>query len=421
MTVADISIWLYNLALIPVVAFSVLFIILVGTNLLVDRKSPARKTDPTFTPRVTIQIPSFNDPVAERCVLACLELDYPKDLFDIMIVDDSTDVSTQKRLKGLAKKHDRVSYVHRVNREGYKPGALRDAMHLVQGEFIVIFDADFVPKKEFLREIVQPFKDEKVAIVQGRQAFLNKDVNLVSRFAAYLLMVHHYIYMPINDHVNAVFFCGTAGALRKSAIEEVGGWNAASVTEDSDLSVKILAKGYRALYIPIDTPSEVPVTLENFIKQQMRWSFGNVRVFFDHTKDILFSRKFSFGQRAMISFFTLGNFLAPAVILMTIFGFMGWFFGAPELFGWQDIGIFAFKIIITAGFLVLALVMLLKAKRVREFPTLLLAAVSVSLILAVVNTYAIYRAVFHPQKPLFSSQKNSWICTPKSGNEEFHA
>ncbi len=418
MTPHDVTLILYNLALLPVVFFSLLFVILTALSAYFDpprraRLGPAPRL--ARHPHVTVQVPAFNDPIALRCLDACRAFTYPA--YDIMIVDDSTDEGTARKLAAYARRHRNVTYVHRDNRRGYKPGALKEAMPLVKGEIVALFDADFVPRKDFLERIVKPFEDERVAIVQGRQGFLNARKNLIARFASYLLQVHHYIHMPINQRANSVFFCGTAGAIRKRAIEEVGGWNPASITEDTELSVRILARGYRTVYLPFETPSEVPVTIESFLKQQMRWCFGNVRVFFDNYRQILFRRGLTLGQRLMITYLTLGNFIAPLVLLMTIAGFAGWFSGDLRLFGLGDVADFLLKFLYTAGFFLMGFVMLLKRGSPREFPQLLLAGVSVSLLLAAANSVAVYRALFQKGKPLFA--RNSWICTPKTGNERY--
>jgi cellulose synthase/poly-beta-1,6-N-acetylglucosamine synthase-like glycosyltransferase len=418
MTPYEISLLLYNIALIPVMIVSLVFLFITLLSIFFnDPIIPKKKKE--ITPFVTVQIPSFNDTVAVKCVESCLKLDYPKNKFEIMILDDSTDVKTQKLLKAYEKKYPGfVRYVHRENRHGYKPGALKDAMHLVKGEIIVIFDADFEPKPDFLKKIVAPFEDKKVAVVQGRQGFSNADTNLVSKFASYLLKIHHSILMPINNKANTVFFCGTAGAIRKSALLEAGGWNTDSITEDTDLSVKILAKGYKNVYLKIETPSEVPVTIEAFIKQQVRWTFGNMRVFLDHYKLILFSKKLKLKQKFMITFLTCGNLIAPLVLIMTIAGMLGWFLGEPQLFQLAQLQEFFIKIFYTAGFFIMAIVMLYRDKNLKQFPSFVLASISLSIILAVANTIAVFKAIFMKNKPLYANN-NSWVCTPKQGNHNY--
>lgn len=411
MTPHEITLVVYNLTLLPVVFFSALFFMLSVLNLFVDKPVKVKKS--SYQPSVTVQIPSYNDPIAAKCIEACLQFTYKN--YDILILDDSTDKKTAKLLKSYAK-HPNVTYIHRENRRGYKPGALQDAMPHVKGDIIVIFDADFVPQKDFLERIVTPFKDEKVAIVQGRQGFINKDFNLISRFAAYTLMIYHTIVMPINNKANTVMFCGTAGAIRKSALMAVGGWNAKSVTEDSDLSVKILSKGYKSVYMPFETPSEVPVTLEVFLKQQMRWCYGMIRVWIDHMGEILYKRGLTIRQRLMITYITLGNLIAPVVVIMTIAGFSGWFVGDPQLMTMSELSKFVITIFYTAGFLVMGAVALYKYRSLKEFPHMLLSTFAISMILAVANTVAIFKAVFMKDKPLFAKQNNSWICTQKQGN-----
>lgn len=419
MTPQDITLLLYNLAVIPVAFFSVLFFLFTIMNLFMDGPEKRRRA-PKEWPFVTVQVPTFNDVVALRCINACLKLDYPADKFQIMIIDDSTDQGTAKQLKAVADKHPgKIRFVHRKHRRGYKPGALKDAMHLVKGDIITILDADFIPPKHYLKRLVPYFQDPKVAIVQGRQTFVNAEVNLISRMAAYLLMVLHIILMPINNKFNTVLFCGTAGALRKSAIKKVGGWNTDSITEDADLSIKLLSNGYKSIYVKLDVPSEVPVTLESLIKQHMRWAFGVVRVFFDHWRLIWFSRKLKFAQRVMISFLTLGNIIAPFVIFMTVFGFLGWFFGDPHLFDAAEVIEFILKFVYTLGFLFLASVMLKKDKKFNELPHLIVGVFSVSIVLAVSNSVAVFKAIFMKDKPLFTKAKNSWIVTPKSGNADY--
>ncbi|HJX05923.1 MAG TPA: glycosyltransferase family 2 protein [Candidatus Nanoarchaeia archaeon] len=417
MTPQEISLAIYNLTLLPVVFFSILFLLMAVLNIFMDRPDKNQRTKPLkHFPFVTVQVPSFNDPVAIKCIECCRKFDYPKNRYEIMILDDSTDLKTQKMLKKYAKNYPGfMKYIHRENRIGYKPGALQAAMPYVKGEIIVIFDSDFLPAKDFLKKIVAPFEDPKVAVVQSRQGFINKDVNLISRFAAYLLLVHHVMLMPVYNKLNTVFFCGTGGAIRKSVIDEVGGWKIDSITEDTDLSIRILSKGYKNVYLKLETPSEVPITLEGFITQQVRWTFGNVRAFIDNIKRIAYQGQLRVTQKAAITFMTMGNIIAPAVILMTLAGLTGWFLGEPQLFEFSQLMELIIKFAYTAGFLILATITLIKHKSMADLPKLVLAAFSISIILAFANCVAIFRAIFMKDKPLFG-RKTSWLCTPKQGN-----
>lgn len=410
MTLAyNATLFLYNLALIPVIAFSVIFLIFTIINLIVDKKEKPNKHALIELPFISVQIPSFNDPIAERCVKKCMKFDYPKNKYEIIIVDDSTSIETQNILSKYAEKNPGfIKYQHRNNRIGFKPGALKEAMPITKGEIMVIFDADWIPKKDFLKRIIKPFADPEIAIVQSRQGFYNKDTNLITKFAAYALMVYHTIVLPINNRLNCVFFCGTAGAIRKSAFEEVGGWNAESITEDTELSVNLLLKGYKSVYLKMETPSEVPDTFESFIKQQMRWCYGNTRVFFDNAKKILFKKGLTLTQRVMITYTTLSNIIAPIVIAMTFFGFSMWFLGEPALFRFNDVLDLIIKILLTGGFLLMGFVTLFKHKLLKEVPYLIGAVFTVGLVLAAGNAYAFIKAILN--------QKLHWYCTPKIDN-----
>jgi len=419
MTPQGISLLVYNLALIPVVFISSLFLMIAILSIYFDRPKKERAAAKLkHYPFVTVQIPSFNDPIAVHCIKSCMKFDYPKDKYEIMIVDDSTDQKTKDSLRKMAEKNPlMVKYFHRKDRAGFKAGALKAATPFAKGEIMVLFDADFLPAPDFLRKIVVPFKDPNIAVVQARQGFSNHETNLISRFAAYLLMIHHAVFMPVNNSLNSVFFCGTAGAIRKSAMLEVGGWTPGSITEDTELSIRLLAKGYKNVYLKFETPSEVPVTMESFLKQQLRWTYGNMRAFIEHFPTIVYKKGLKLRQRVMIIFMTCGNIIAPAVVIMTLAGLTGWFLGEPELFRFSQLAEFLIKFFYTMGFLAIAGITFFKLKKIREFPHLLLASFSLSIVLAFANTVGIFKALFLSHRPIYS--EGSWPCTPKEGNKLF--
>ncbi len=408
----DIALFVYNLSLLPIVFFSILFIILALLNIFIDKRKENNAPELKELPFITVQIPTYNDPIAERCISHCLEFNYPKGKYEIIIADDSTNQETQNLLARFEEQNPGfVKYLHREHRKGFKAGALKNSMKHAKGELIVIFDSDWMPGKDFLSNVVKPFSDPNVAIVQTRQGFYNKDSNIITRFAAYLLMIYHAVIMPINNRVNCVFFCGTAGAIRRSVFEKVGGWNLNSLTEDSDLTVRMLLRGYKTVYLDFATPSELPATFESFLKQQMRWCYGNTKVFFDNALNVLFKKGITLSQRAMIIFVTLGNIAAPFVFIMTIAGFSGWFLGEPELFSFNDVVDMAIRFLLTAGFLVMGIMALYKNKALKEFPYLVLASLTMGLVLAAANSIAFFKAAFNKQL--------SWFCTAKEGNSKF--
>jgi len=406
MTPHEITLLFYNIAVLPVVFLSVLFLILVFINLVVRKKEEHAPL--AEYPFVTVQVPAYNDPVAARCIEHCLAFDYPADKYEIAICDDSTDISTQNILKAFAEKHANIKYFHRTNRNGFKAGALRDAMPHCKGEIISIFDADWLPPKDFLKIITAPFADPKVAIVQARQGFYNMRTNLITRFASYTLMMYHTIIMPINNRINCVFFCGTAGALRRSAFESVGGWNTTSITEDSDLSVRLLLKGHKSVYLDYEILSEVPETFEGFIKQQMRWVYGNARVFFDNWRSILFRKGLTPWQRLMIMFVTLSNGSSFIVLLMTAAGLSGWFTGTPQLITLSDMTRMLSNFAVTGGFIFAGTFTLAKQRQLREMPHLILSCLSLGLLLAGASAIAFGKASMN--------RRMHWFCTPKAAN-----
>ena len=363
-------------------------------------------------PFITVQIPTYNDPVAERCVRQCLKFDYPKDKYEIVIADDSTNIETQNILKRYSEDYQGfVKYVHRDKRENFKPGALKNAMQYSKGEIITIFDADWIPAPDFLRKIIEPFSDKKIAVVQAGQGIYNENTNLITRFATYVMWMYHQIVMPISNKVNCVFFCGTAGAIRRSAFEDVGGWNLKSITEDTDLTVNLLLKGYKTVYLEFETPSEVPDTFEGFIKQQMRWCYGNTRVFIDNASAILLNKNLNIKQKLMIMYVTLGNSVAPLIVMMTFFGFAGWFLGDIKLFSFSDIINFLIKFAYTSGFMVIGIVTLYRKRKLSKFPSFLLSGLTVGIITSVANSIAFTRAV--------ANKRLHWFCTPKVANGTF--
>ncbi len=412
MTPQSAALFMYNLALLPIIFFSVLFILLSLINLFVDNDKKIKYRKMKELPFVSIQIPTFNDPVAERCLKQCMKFDYPRNRYEIIIADDSTNTATQKLLKGYVDKNRAfIKYIHRDNRENFKPGALMNALSQTKGEILIIFDSDWIPRKDFLKKIIEPFSDPKVAIVQSRQGVYNQKTNLITRFASYLIMIHHLVIMPIGNKVNCVFFCGTGGAIRKSVLEEADGWNVDSITEDSDLSVNLLLQGHKSVYLDFETPSEVPDSFEGFIKQQMRWCYGNTRVFFDNALGIMFMGKIGIRQRLLILYITLGNIIAPVVVVMTFFGFAGWFLGEITLFRAGDLIPLFNKFLYTSGFLFMGIMTLYKKRQLGELPYLLLAGFTIGIVLAVANSIAFFRAV--------SNKKLHWFCTPKLANDRF--
>lgn len=231
-------------------------------------------------PFVTVQLPIYNEMyVIERLIDAVAEFDYPKDRYEIHILDDSTDETIEIVAAKVAEykaKGYNIEQVTREVRQGFKAGALRDGMAAAKGEFMAIFDADFLPKKDFLLRTIPFFQDEKVGVVQTRWEHINEDYSLITRLQALQLNVHFTVEQV--GRMNGEYmlqFNGTAGVWRRKTIEDAGGWEADTLTEDLDLSIRSQLKGYKIRFLEnIGSPAELPAEMNSFKSQQFRWMKG---------------------------------------------------------------------------------------------------------------------------------------------------
>jgi cellulose synthase/poly-beta-1,6-N-acetylglucosamine synthase-like glycosyltransferase len=234
-------------------------------------------------PRVTIQLPMYNEMyVAERLIDAVVKMDYPKDLLEIQVLDDSTDetVSIASRRVDYYKNQGLdISYLHRENRKGFKAGALEEGMKVAKGEFIAVFDADFIPHKHFLTNTIQFFTAPKVAMVQMRWSHLNRNFSLMTNLQSIFLDGHFVVEHTARNRSGRFFnFNGTAGIWRKTAIIDGGGWQHDTLTEDLDLSYRTQMKGWQFIYLPEHSvPAELPVDIVAFKAQQHRWAKGSIQ------------------------------------------------------------------------------------------------------------------------------------------------
>jgi len=243
---------------------------------------PPRRSEPR--PPVTIQLPLYNERyVVERLIDEVVKMDYPRELLQIQVLDDSTD-DTAPFAEALVERYRNmgypIEYHHRTNRDGYKAGALQEGLKTATGELVAIFDADFCPPPEFLDRTVDFFSDPKVGVVQTRWSYLNRDYNFLTEVEAMLLDGHFILEHGARSRAGLFFnFNGTAGILRKAMIDDAGGWQHDTLTEDSDLSYRAQLKGWRFVYLPgLDCPSELPVEMHGFQVQQARWAKGLTQV-----------------------------------------------------------------------------------------------------------------------------------------------
>ncbi len=234
-------------------------------------------------PRITVQLPIFNEQfVVDRLLQAVCNLDYPSEKLDIQLLDDSTDetAAVAKRLvENYASQGFPISYHHRTNRHGFKAGALAEGLKSARGEFVAIFDADFVPPRDFLQRTIHHFTDPKIGMVQTRWTHINRNYSFLTEVEAILLDGHFVLEHSGRARSNVFFnFNGTAGLWRRRAIEEAGGWQHDTLTEDTDLSYRAQLKGWKFLYLQdVECPAELPVEMTAFKTQQARWAKGLIQ------------------------------------------------------------------------------------------------------------------------------------------------
>ena len=242
------------------------------------------ETPLTSFPKVTIQIPLYNEKfVVARIIDRVAAIDYPKDRLQIQVIDDSTDESIQIAAERIASHKASgfdIEHIRRSNRIGYKAGALADAMESVSGEFIAIFDADFLPEPDFLMKTLGQFHSPDVGLVQTRWSYLNSKSNRLTQLQTIMLDAHFGVEQVTRFGKGVYFnFNGTAGVWRKSTIEDAGGWKSDTLTEDTDLSYRAQLKGWKFVYCPdVTCPSEIPETMRAFKIQQHRWAKGTIEV-----------------------------------------------------------------------------------------------------------------------------------------------
>jgi cellulose synthase/poly-beta-1,6-N-acetylglucosamine synthase-like glycosyltransferase len=274
-------------------------------------------------PKVTVQLPIYNERyVIERLVDAVAQFDYPRELFEIQVLDDSTD-ETQAVARGCVERHRAlgvpITYLHRDNREGFKAGALQEGLKAATGELVAIFDADFIPPADFLRRTVPYFIDPKIAMVQTRWSYVNRNYSTLTEVEAILLDGHFAIEHSSRFRTGLFFnFNGTAGIWLREAIEDAGGWQHDTLTEDTDLSYRAQIRGWRFLYLPeIDCPSELPVEMTAFKSQQARWAKGLMQTA-KKVLPLVFRADVPPSTKAEAFFHLTANISYPLMVLLSI-------------------------------------------------------------------------------------------------------
>jgi len=363
-------------------------------------------------PRVTVQLPMYNEQfVIDRLIEAVCAMDYPSDKLEIQVLDDSTDETVQvaadivARYKALG--HP-IEYIHRTNRNGFKAGALDEGLKIAKGEFIAIFDADFVPPKDWIMKVIHHFAEPGVGMVQTRWTHLNRDYSLLTQIEAILLDAHFVIEHGSRVRTGEFFnFNGTAGMWRRQAISDGGGWQHDTLTEDTDLSYRSQMAGWRFKYLPeVECPSELPIEMTAFKTQQARWAKGLIQVSIKLLPKI-FSSEMTRKRKIESVYHLTANIAYPLMIVMTALlvpsmvcrFYQGWF---QMLL--IDVPLFTASTLSIAVFYLLSQRVLFPKTWLRTFLYLpFIMALGIGL--TVTNTKAVMEALF--------GVKSAFVRTPK--------
>ena len=316
-----------------------------------DVPRPVGRLEPL--PVVTVQLPIYNEVyVVERLVEAVAALDYPKELLEIQILDDSTD-ETRHVAAAVAERYRRSGYdvvhVARDHRDGFKAGALQAGLERARGEFLLIFDADFVPRPDMLRECLPHFTDPAVGMVQARWEHLNRDFSLLTRIQSIFLDGHFVIEHTARHRSGRFFnFNGTAGIWRRRCLAEAGGWQSDTLTEDLDVSYRAQLAGWRFVYLKdLVVPAELPVDIDGFKTQQHRWTKGSIQTSRKLLPEV-FRSGFPWKVKAEAFFHLTSNFSYVLVVLLALLLFPA--IVIREQIGWQKLAILDFPLFFGATF-----------------------------------------------------------------------
>ena len=281
MEVAVISLYMVVLSILGIYGFHRGHLLYLYWRHRKDAPKPPREF--SELPVVTVQLPMFNEMyVAERLLEGVAAIDYPKDKLEIQVLDDSTDETTEiarRKADELRARGFTVTFRHRTNRNGYKAGALEEGLTDAKGDFVLVFDADFVPTPGIIKDLIHHFTDPKVGMVQARWGHLNRDYSLLTRVQSMMLDGHFVVEHIARNRSGRFFnFNGTAGIWRRSTIIDAGGWQHDTLTEDMDLSFRAQLRGWQFVYVPTAlAPAEIPCEMNSFKGQQFRWAKGSAQ------------------------------------------------------------------------------------------------------------------------------------------------
>ncbi|WP_088323725.1 cellulose synthase family protein [Polaribacter tangerinus] len=297
MVIKYIIIIIYSIALLLIFMYAIAQLNLLFNYLkarkLKDKAITLNVNNPSEIPFITIQLPVYNELyVMKRLLKNIAKIKYPTEKLEIQVLDDSTDESiatTAKQIAIIKEKGIDIKHIQRTNRKGFKAGALKEGLKTAKGEFIAIFDADFLPKKDWLLQTVGYFKDPEIGVVQTRWGHINRNYSTLTKIQAFALDAHFTLeQVGRNSQGHFINFNGTAGIWRKECIYDAGNWEGDTLTEDLDLSYRAQLKNWKFKYLEhVETPAELPVIISAARSQQFRWNKGGAENFQKMMKRIL--------------------------------------------------------------------------------------------------------------------------------------
>lgn len=330
--------FVFDLAIGATFVLSSLYCAFTAVALVFRRHRPAEPCPPAddLLPRVTVQIPTYNELAALNCARCCLAFDYPPDKLQILIGDDSNQAEVSRAIDRFAQEHPRVQVCRRGTNAGYKPGNLNHMLKQTKGDYLLILDSDFLPERNFLRRLGAPAaRDPGLAGVQASWQVANARQNHSTLMGAGIVNVIHVVILPVLKRLAKTgMFCGSAELVRKDLLLAHGGWTVGALTEDVDYSLRVLAAGQRIEYLEdLACACETPHTPKDLFRQQMRWAYGVVRALMAHGTRLLFSRPVRKRTKTAVACFCGGYLMVLLLLATALLGALGtavgWAAGEP--------------------------------------------------------------------------------------------
>ncbi|HXD72417.1 MAG TPA: cellulose synthase family protein [Vicinamibacterales bacterium] len=374
-------------------------------------KQPKATAPLSPLPIVTIQLPLYNEMyVAERLIEAVCRIEYPRELLEIQVLDDSTDETceiAELAARRCVTQGVDVKYIHRTNRVGFKAGALEEGLKTARGEFVAIFDADFIPTPDFLTKLLPHFADAKVGMVQARWGHINQDYSLLTKIQSILLDGHFVLEHGGRNRAGHFFnFNGTAGIWRRAVIADAGGWQHDTLTEDLDLSYRAQLRGWKFVFVSdVIAPAEVPVEMNSFKSQQHRWAKGSIQTCRKLLPEIL-RADVPLGTKIEAFFHLTANFNYPLMVVLSILIF-------PSMvirynMGWYEMLLIDVPLFFAATFSVCNFYMVCQREihrdwvaRIKYLPFLM----SIGIGLSINNSRAVFEALFNKESEFTRTPK----------------